>query len=267
MPSEHTTFVGDIPELYDRHLGPLLFLPYARDLAGRVAASAGSSVLELACGTGILTRARARAVEPSVAITATDLNDAMIAVARDRVRAPNVTWQVADATALPFENASFDTVVCQFGLMFVPDKQAAARQVHRVLRAGGSFWFSVWGSLEDNPLARVAHETIGALFENDPPAFYHVPYGYQDPDIIMRDLRAGGLRDAEIETVDATAHAPSAAHAAIGFVMGTPVVIAIRERGAASVDATVAAVAAAIAREFGGGPLSVPMRALVIRAR
>jgi len=265
--SDKPVFAGSVPEYYDRHLGPLFFRPYARDLAARVRVPAGGRLLELACGTGMLTRELAAALPPTVAIDATDLSDAMLGAARDRVPAANVRWQTADALALPFDDHVFDAVACQFGVMFFPDKVAAARQVRRVLKPGGAFWFSSWAPLAENPVSRVAHETVASFFDRDPPAFYQLPFGYADRNQIAGDLRAAGFADVTIDVVDLEAQAPTAEHAAIGLVRGTPIIAAIQERAGASAETIVTAVAAAFARDFGAAPLHGAMRAYVVHAR
>src|SRR4051812_30471801 len=211
MAIDSAAFVGSVPELYDRHLGPVFMEPYARDLAGRVQVPSGGRLLELACGTGKLTRELVAALPATVTIDATDLNDAMLAVARTRVAAQNVRWSTADALSLPFEPGQFDAAVCQFGVMFFPDKAQAARQVRRVLKPGGSYWFNVWGTLDENPISRVSHHAVGALSDGDPPLFYTVPFGYNDRDRIAADLRAGGFTTVDIEVMDKQAEAESAA--------------------------------------------------------
>jgi ubiquinone/menaquinone biosynthesis C-methylase UbiE len=267
MSTDHASFVGSVPDLYDRHLGPLFMVPYATDLAARVKVGEAARVLELAAGTGILTQQLAAVLPPTVTIEATDLNDAMLSAARARVSAANVKWQTADATALPFEPATFDAAVCQFGVMFFPDKVEAARQVRRALKPGAAYWFNVWSSLADNPLARISNETVATFFDAEPPNFYQTPFGYYDRDVIVRELRAAGFTDIDIEAVDKQAVAKSAADAAIGLVQGNPVIGAIRERARATPEAVTAAVAQALAREFGDAPLRAPMRGLVVRAR
>jgi SAM-dependent methyltransferase len=266
MAMDNAAFVGSVPELYDRHLGPVFMEPYARDLASRVTIPAGARLLELACGTGKLTRELVAALPATVEITATDLNDAMLAVARTRVTAPNVVWSTADAMALPFEDARFDAAVCQFGVMFFPDKVEGARQVRRVLKPRGSYWFNVWGTLDENPISRVSHEAVGALFDGEPPMFYKVPFGYNDRDRIAADLRAGGFSQVDIDVVDKQAEAVSAAHMAVGLVQGNPIIGAINERGLSPVAVT-SAVAAALGRAFGEAPMRAPMRVLVVHAR
>jgi len=261
-------FVGSIPELYDRHLGPLLFEPYARDLAARLAPLATPRrALELACGTGILTAQLRERLAGDVALVATDLNDAMLEVARQRLGARSaLSFRQADAQSLPFPDAEFTAVVCQFGWMFFPDKPRAAREALRVLGSGGQLLFNVWDSLAENPLGRVVHETLAQLFPVDPPDFYRVPFGFHDAAEIRAQLREAGFERIEVEHVALTAHAPSAEHAAIGLVRGNPVISAIQQRGA-DPERVVDTVAAALRAQLGAGALDAPMRALAISAR
>jgi SAM-dependent methyltransferase len=262
----HARFVGSIPDYYERYLAPLLFAPYARDLACRVEIGATSRILELAAGTGQLTRELVSVMEPGARLVATDLNGPMLEVARQMVRDPRVEWREADATALPFEAGTFDEVVCQFGVHHFPDKVAAAAEVRRVLRRGRAYHFSAWSSVADNPLARIAQETTAACFPENPPTYYSVPWGYCDTRQIESDLRAGGFRHVSIQPVNFIARAPSADHAAIGIVQGTPMAQAVVERGIISAEAFAAIIAAVLTRELGGGPIAIPMRAWVVRA-
>src|SRR5215469_14013615 len=124
MAETDRVFTGSVPALYDRYLGPLIFAPYAADLARRVGAAAPSRILETACGTGIVTRAIAAALSDAAELVATDLNQPMLDHAAAQPGAARAVWRQADALALPFDDASFDIVVCQFGAMFFPDRQA-----------------------------------------------------------------------------------------------------------------------------------------------
>jgi len=202
-----------------------------------------------------------------VHIVATDLNEAMIAYARTRTaQSPRLEWRTADAAALPFPDRSFDAAVNQFGMMFVPDKALAFREARRVLKAGGTFAFSVWGRLEDNAFARVAHRTIGSFFKADPPTFYQVPFGFHDAALITKLLRDAGFEGVVVESVTKELTAPSAQGFARGLVEGNPVVAAIREAGLPPGE-IVAAVAAALAREGGGAPFRSKMTALICSGR
>jgi SAM-dependent methyltransferase len=258
----HTSFVGEVPERYNACLGPLLFEPYAAELAARAAAPAPAHVLETACGTGILTRRLAAVLGGRAEIVATDLNEAMIAVAR-RDPPPGVELAVADMTALPFPDGRFDLVVCQFGVMFVPDKGLAAREAWRVLTPGGTWLLSTWAPLAENEVLRTTHEAIASVFPDDPPSFYETPGGYGAPDVLAGLLAAAGFADPRVERVSATGHAASAHVAATGLVLGNPVALEIRARDPARLEDAVRAVERALSARYGTGAIEVPLEALV----
>jgi ubiquinone/menaquinone biosynthesis C-methylase UbiE len=267
MDAGHAQFTGSIPELYDRYLGPLFFEPYAKDIATRLEKLRASNVLELACGTGIVTR-RLRDVMPlNGHLLATDLNQAMLDYAALKFSGDDsVKFEQMDATSLTLPSGAFDAIVCQFGWMFFPDKLAAMREAHRVLALSGYLLFNVWDSFAENPLGWIAHETIGSFFETDPPLFYQTPFGFSDVDEIRRMLKEARFTTVDVETVTCTAESPSANDAALGLVRGNPVVNSIHERGTAKADTIVQAVAEALRREVGDLPLHAPMKAHVIVA-
>ena len=266
MGDRNTVFGGAIPENYDRYLGPTLFEPFANDIAARLDPERHRHVLEIACGTGIVTRRLRDRLSAEAELTATDLNPAMFAFAERKFAAKeNVAWREADAEALPFPDASFDAVVCQFGLMFFPDKVQALRETYRVLSPGGVFLFNVWDSFERNPIGRTAHETIGSFFDHDPPNFYEVPFGFHDRDVIRGLLHEAGFQEIEVSVVAMPCRSRSAAELAIGLVRGNPVATAIQER-LLDVDRVVQAVEKKIGTSFGVAPLETTMQALVCRA-
>ena len=266
MGDVNARFQGSIPELYDRHLGPVIFEPYAADLARRVDLQAPGSLLEIACGTGILTE-RLRSQLPSgVTLVATDLNQPMIDHARSREKANRIEWGPPDAAALPFPDLAFAGVVCQFGLMFVPDKEAAFREARRVLVDRGLFAFNVWDGFAHNSFGRIAHEVIGGFFRTDPPNFYQVPFGFNDPALLRRLLAANGFVDVSLEHVTLEARSASARSFAVGLVRGNPVIIPIVERGL-DAEGVIDAVAAVLARAGGDSPFRAPMQAVVVTAR
>ena len=267
MSDINARYQGTIPEFYHRYLGPVMFEPYAADLARRISVPGGGSILEIACGTGMLTRQLYRQVAPSVRLVATDLNEPMIDFARSQTdRDAKIEWRPADATALPFPDASFDAVVCQFGVMFFPDKKVAFNEARRVLPAGGLLAFNVWGAFERNPYARIAHETVGRFFPEDPPEFFHVPFGFSDREVLRQLLTDSGFGEIEFEWVTLQAKSPSARSFALGLIEGYPVSLAIKERGLAP-EPVVEAVAAALTRFGGDQPFSSTMGALVVTAR
>ena len=259
--STDSLFTGSVPALYDRCLGPMLFVPYARDMAARAAALQPGRILETAAGTGIVTEALAAAL-PEADIVATDLNQAMLDVAAARGLPARVSLQTADAQALPFVDGSFDLLVCQFGAMFFPDRIGAYREARRVLRPGSRFLFNVWDSLEHNPVSDRLGGAVAALFPDYPPSFYRrVPFGYHDTARIEADLRAAGFTDVAIETVSQVSRVDARA-AAIGLCQGSPMGAEIEARDGDLAVVTEAA-AAALAAVDG---TDMPMSAHVISA-
>lgn len=268
MNQDHAQFSGSIPAAYDRCLGPILFQPYAEDLAARLHVPENGSVLELACGTGIVTRVLRSSLPANAQLIATDLNAPMFRHAAAKFSQDEaVQWRQADAASLPFADRMFDAVVCQFGIMFVPDKALAAREAHRVLKPDGTFLFNVWCAMEHNPLAQITHETITSFFDNDPPNFYEVPFSYHDENEIKRVLGDAGFQEIRMDVIDKVATISRADDAAIGFVHGNPVAKVIVERDPALLSVITEAVTQAIAERFGETNMRAPMRALVVQAR
>ena len=266
MSSTDAAFSGSIPALYDRCLGPLLFEPYARDMAERVAALRPRRILETAAGTGIVTQALARAF-PEAEIVATDLNQAMLDVAASRLSSPKVRFQAADALSLPFPDGSFDAAVSQFGVMFFPDRMGAYREALRVLTPGGRFLFNCWDRLDRNPVSDVIASAVAALFPDDAPSFLNrVPFGYHDTAQVERDLRAAGFGDIRFETVTLESRIASAREAALGLCQGSPLRSEIEQRDPNRLEEATAAAAAELERRgFGDGGAS-PLSAHVFSA-
>jgi SAM-dependent methyltransferase len=250
-----------MPAAYDELLGPALFAPFARDVAGRCADLRPGSVLELAAGTGILT-AELVARLPGVPVTATDLNPEMVEHGSRRV--PEASWRPADAQSLPFPDGAFDLVVCQFGVMFFPDRPGAFAEAARVLSPGGRLLVTTWDAVGTSPFPAALTDALAAVLPEDPPDFVaRVPHGYTDPDRIRADLSAGGLAGT-VERVVLRGTAPSARAVAEGFCRGTPLLFALRERG--DVEALTDAVAEEMTARLGGGPVTGDLAAFVVTA-
>jgi SAM-dependent methyltransferase len=259
-------FAGSIPKLYDTHMVPLIFEPYAVDLVNRLRERPIARVLELAAGTGVVSRAIAAALPEGASLVATDLNPAMIDWAQTIGTARPVEWRQADAMKLPFADGSFDAVVCQFGAMFFPDKPTAFAEARRVLRPGGVFLFNVWDRLADNEFADVVTTALASVFPDDPPRFLaRTPHGYHDPRAIERDLARGGFSASpRIDTVTARSRATSPRTPAVAFCQGTPLRSEIEARDAARLAEATDAAALAIAQRFGSGPVDGKMQAHVV---
>jgi ubiquinone/menaquinone biosynthesis C-methylase UbiE len=260
-------FAGSIPEIYDRFLVPLIFEPYAADLATRIATLAPRDVLETAAGTGVLTRALASRLAPSTRIVASDLNQPMLDQAARLQPAGTVEWKQADALALPFGDRSFDVVACQFGVMFFPDKVKGYREARRVLRLGGRFLFNVWDRIAANEFADVVTEALAGLFPDDPPRFMaRTPHGHHDVERIRQDLKAAGFVEVAVDAVDARSRAPSARQVAVAYCQGTPLRNEIEARDATRLEEATSRAADALARRFGAAAVDGRIRAIVVTA-
>ena len=256
-------FIGSIPENYDEHLGPHIFAEFAADLARRVANLHPLQVLELAAGTGILTRCLRDVLASRCEILASDLNPPMLDVARKKFASgEQVGFEPADATELAFRDATFDVVTCQFGVMFFPDKGRSYSEVFRVLKSGGSYVFNVWDAWAENPFAEIAHRTVEKFFPDDPPGFYEVPFSYHDKNEICDAVSKAGFVDIRAEHVPLRATIISPMSFARGLVFGNPLHEEIVTRGG-DPDLVFAAVTEAIDRGLGA---EMPLRALVIHA-
>lgn len=261
-------FAGSIPQLYEQHLVPLIFDPYARDLAERVALHTPSTVLEVAAGTGVVTRYLAERLPADVPIVSTDLNQAMLDHAASVGTSREVTWRQADAMDLPFGDATFDAVVCQFGAMFFPDKVAAFAEAWRVLRPGGTFTFNVWDRIENNEFADCVTQAMAQLFPSDPPRFLaRLPHGYYDQVAIGTALFGGGFtRSTVFNTVAIHSRAESPRVVAIAYCQGTPLRNELLARDASILEVATDIAAAAIEERFGSGQVSGKIQAHVISA-
>jgi ubiquinone/menaquinone biosynthesis C-methylase UbiE len=261
-------FAGSIPEIYDRFLVPLIFEPYALDLAGRVAGANPQDVLETAAGTGVATRAIASRLAGSVRIVATDLNQPMLDHAATlQPQAHPVSWRQADALALPFPDQSFDAVACQFGAMFFPDKVQGYREARRVLRPGGRFCFNVWDQISANEFADVVTEALAAVFPQDPPRFLaRTPHGYHDTDLIRRQLVEAGFSEISIDAVEHRSRASTPRHPAVAYCQGTPLRNEIEARDKSRLEEATNVATEALAQRFGDGPVDGRIRAFVVTA-
>lgn len=266
MSNMDKAFTGSIPKIYESYLVPLIFDAYAEDLKTRVGSLQAHRLLEVAAGTGVVTRALASLPNPQLTIVATDLNQAMIDEAAAIGTARPVRWQQADAMALPFPDGEFDAVVCQFGVMFFPDKPKAFSEARRVLKPGGVYLFNVWDRLKDNEFSETIESALGTAFPDDPPGFLsRTPHGYYDQSTIERDLAAGGFTESpQFATVTARSRAASPLAPAIAYCQGTPLRSEIEARDASRLQVVTETTAAALARRFGPKEVDGKIQAHVV---
>ncbi len=268
MTNRDKIFAGNIPELYDTYLVPLIFDAYAEDLARRLVGFSPQVVLETAAGSGVVTRALAKRLGPRVRYVVTDLNQPMLDYAKNQQRDDErITWQEADAMDLPFEDGIFDAVFCQFGAMFFPDKVAGFGEARRVLKPGGRFVFNVWDKIETNEFADVVTQAARDVFPDDPPLFLaRTPHGYHDVNALRVDVEAAGFSEVTIETVAKTSSAPTPRHPAIAYCQGTPLRNEIEARDATLLEDVTNRAARAIAARFGNEAVEGRIQAHIVSA-
>jgi ubiquinone/menaquinone biosynthesis C-methylase UbiE len=268
MTESDKVFAGSIPEFYDTYLVPLIFEAYANDLAERTAALAPKTVLETAAGSGVVTRALASRLASDACYTVTDLNQPMLDHAASKQGSDDrITWRQADALDLPFDGDSFDAVVCQFGVMFFPDRVAGYAEAWRVLKPGGSFLFNVWDHIDANEFAHVVTEAAASAFPDDPPRFLaRTPHGYHDVELIRDELGKAGFSQISIATLEKTSSAPSPRHPAVAYCEGTPLRNEIETRDAGLLDHVTDRATEAIAARFGSGPVAGKIRGHIVAA-
>lgn len=261
-------FAGAVPDVYDEYLVPLIFEDHAEDLARRAKTLGPVDVLETAAGSGVVTRALARALGPDVRLTVTDLNQPMIdRAARIQGQDPRITWAQADALELPFGDAAFDAVICQFGAMFFPDRVKGYSEALRVLRPGGRFLFNIWDRIEENEFADAVTKALGEFFPDDPPLFMaRTPHGHGNIGTIRAELQSAGFTDIRIDTIPGISRAPSARHPAIAYCQGTPLRNEIEARDSEALARATDYAAAAIAKRWGDGPIEAKIQGHVIQA-
>lgn len=261
-----TTFAGSIPHHYETYLGPLFFEPYACDLARRVHPDDQTRILELACGTGRVTRQLLGQLPPDGRLQATDLNADMLKIAKGQVKDSRVEWSVANAQDLPFNREQFDLVICQFGVMFFEDKAKACAEVFRVLKPGGRFLFNTWDEVKYNAVARLTEQVLQEVFPKDPPTFFMKgPHSFFDVRLIRQLMEDAGFRKVKIEPLAKTSVAPSPDDVISGILDGTPISPFLKEREEQASEAR-KLLRELLVRHYGNTDLALPMRAFVCEA-
>lgn len=264
MSDNSSEFIGDIPEHYDTGLGPHIFVDFADRLTAAACEGAATNVIELAAGTGIVSRKLRDSLPPETPLLVTDLNPPMLQVAKAKFsEGENVDFAVANAMDLAFEDATFDLMVCQFGVMFFPDKPASFREAARVLKPGGRYLFNVFSEMRKNPYSQIAHGVATRFFPEDPPGFYKIPFHYGDPDVVRADLKAAGWQDVTHETIRLNKKIGDPEAFARGLIFGNPIIDDVRARGGVDPEEMAAAVLEDLYATFGPSDMVMPLESTI----
>ena len=263
--SLHSTFSGSIPEYYDRCLGPAWFGPFARELAAWLPPDPGGDVLEIACGTGLVTRELRQRLAPSRRLVASDLNKPMLDYARSKLGDRGIEWREADAQNLPFRDGEFGAAACALGFMFMPDKPKAFSEARRVLKEGGTLILSVWDRAEENSGARIYAETIESLFPGDEDMRFRIPWSMHDEAALRKLLTDGRFAIARMEKKRLPVGDVDARTIATGQVRGTPRGLLLEKKGV-SMDAAIDSVTKAIEKHLASGA-KMHGQAILVEAR
>lgn len=266
MKAEHSSFNGDIPQYYDKYLGPFLFEPYALELVTRVITDNVKNTLEIACGTGRLTRHLRGILPENVILTAIDLNPDMLRLAQEKFVGENIRFMQADAQALPFEDNSFDLIACQFGFMFVPDKGKAFREAFRVLKYGGCLLFNTWDRIENNPVVNCINHVVRDFIKTNSSEFYDVPFSMYDEKEIRRLLTEAGFGNVSLEKVNIEGVGSSAADIVKGFIIGNPVHGEITKIDPEAPSRLIEMAEKEVARLYGKAPVKSKLSAWICQA-
>ncbi len=266
QPNAPISWSGTFPQHYDDNLGPFIFRPYALDLVSRIDTAGLQTVLELACGTGQVTQPLLDHLPASTHLTATDLSPDMMTVAKGKISAPNVQWAQVDMTAIPFDDNTFDLIVCQFGVMFAPDKAKAFSEMYRVLKPGGRLLFNTWGAIPHNRVFQVFNQVMIRLMDTNIGAAAQGPFSMPDEEPVLTLMEAAGFHNRRAESVAMVSEATSAAQAAKGFFQGSVISVTLKEKNPAMASTIQAEIEQAFRQELGDTPMRTPLQAWIFSA-
>jgi len=230
-------FTSEDAENYDHYLGPVLFEPYGVYLASQIDTANLYSVLELACGTGRVTKHIANVLPPDVEFWATDLSSDMLAINKRRLQNENVKYKVEDIQNLSFPDNSFDLAICQFGTMFLPDKQKGFNEIYRILKPGGKLMCFTWDSTAQNPLFKLLiNELMLPYFEDEDNTRLLVPFLLNDPQQLTGWLQNAGFKNIKVETVVLNSGTATVENVKTGIYLKHPLGKAMKDKGMAAFE-------------------------------
>lgn len=267
MEQRPIVFDSSVAQNYDDLLGDFMFEPFALDLLEKTNVAAMQNVLELACGTGRVTKHLSHYLPGRSKLTATDINSGMVAVAKKRVENSAIRWETADISKLPYQDNAFDLIVCQFGLMFVPDKLTALKEIYRVLQPGGKLIFSTWAPIAINRAWLINNRVVNSFLGNKPTLIFEQgPFCMDQHQPVIDFLEEAGFNQNRVTLIEKVSEIESASVAAQGFILGLPTLNLINERIPDLLFSVVEKLESELAAELGNHPLKTVFRALLFEA-
>lgn len=260
-------FNGSVPEVYETVLGNFIFEPFAVDIVNRISNKNAFNVLELAAGTGRVTKHLIHAFSPNAKIVASDISLPMMEKAKLVVSSQNLTWQQVDIADIPFSEGSFDVIVCQFGVMFLQDKLRAFSEIRRVLKLGGQLLFSTWACIEENPIWKISNQVATKFFGPAPAAIQKSgPFSICNAVDAEAQLHDAGFIHTKVEKQRITSSISSASLAAKGFIHGLPLKDIIIKQNPEILSQIQEEMENSFADHFGNNPLTASFTAFVFEA-
>jgi SAM-dependent methyltransferase len=264
MSGEAYKFGGNDAVNYEDYLGRLLFEPSAQVFLRELVGLPVRSILETSCGSGRLTRHLRQGFGAEVRLTATDISEDMVSLAKKKLGNQDIAFAIADGQALPFAEGSFDLVVNQYGLMFFPDKRKGVDEAYRVLKPGGHVAFMTWDRTTAIPLIKlIVDDHVAPFFAGADIQRFHVPFALNDPAVLNGLLTNAGFKDCNVRRVGFTGTAKSAMHVVNGLFLLHPTSKAVKEKDPAAVPRVAEALERAIREKFGDGEFSFELSAWI----
>lgn len=264
MSEEVYKISGNDASNYEEHLGPLVFEPAAKALMTHINGLQANSILEIAAGTGRLTKHLREKFPAPAKLVATDINPDMLELAQQQLNDPSITFQLADAQQLPFAAPSFDLVVNQFGLMFLPDKQGGINEAFRVLQPGGHFVFTTWDHAPNMPLFKLLiNDIIIPLFKGEDTGRFYTPFALHHPDQLNDYLEQAGFAHHKVEMMSFKGQADSPQHIVTSYFLKHPLGREVKEKFPTVFDSVANELEQRLTQQFGPGPFEIELRALI----
>ncbi len=266
VPTPSFVFAGEVAANYEEFLGPMFFEPYAIEVASRIDPASIRLAVEIASGTGRVTRHLRERIPASAKLIASDISEDMLSIAKKKLKDFDIEWKIIDAQSLPFDDNSADLVVCCFAYMLVPDRAKALAEAHRILRPGGMLLFTTWDKLELNAASHIYRKIAKKYLGDVLSEAYNLPFSLYDDTLIRSLLQDAGFSKIAIGHVIKSSFCRTAKEAVNGLAQGGMIYNEIMKRNPAWMDEIKDMAEKELSEKFGAEPMIAPMSALISQA-